>query len=464
MFTFKHGVLLHDYHKRRTEAKEIRLADLPAKVILPLQQNLGCPAESLVKVGDVVLEGQKIADSSKLISVPVHASISGKVTAIEKMPNPCGYDVVSVVIEGDGDDSRNSKVEILPAGRQGRNSKTENGTPDEIRKIVREAGIVGLGGAAFPTHVKLLPPADKKIDTVIINGCECEPYVTADHRIMLERTGDIIFGAQAIAKAVGAQRIIVGVEENKKDAWEKMKFEILPAGRQGRNSKFEINPNNQIPIQIILIKTKYPQGGEKMLIKALLKREVPSRGLPSDIGVLVQSVGTAAAIAEAIKFNQPLTQRVVTVTGGGVREPQNLLARVGTPFIDLINQSGGLTEDAAKVIMGGPMMGIALSSFDFPIVKATNSILVLRKSEVRNYEESPCIRCGRCIKACPMGLTPNFIADAAKLKDWDQAGEYNVADCIECGCCSYVCPARIYLVQYFKTAKYELQTRRAVCS
>ena len=217
-------------------------------------------------------------------------------------------------------------------------------------------------------------------------------------------------------------------------------------------------------IDVNTLKTKYPQGGEKMLIKALLNREVPSRGLPHDVGVLVQNVGTAVAIAEAIKFNQPLIQRVVTVTGGGVREPQNLLARIGTPFIDLINQSGGLTEDAAKIIMGGAMTGIALSSLDLPIVKATNCILVLRKSEVKNYEEGPCIRCGRCIKACPMGLAPNFIADAAKLKDWDQVGEYNVADCIECGCCSYVCPSRIYLVQYFKTAKYELQTRRAVCS
>lgn len=456
MQTFKRGVHLPDYHKRRTEAKEIRTADLPTKVILPLQQNLGCPADPLVKVGDEVSEGQKIADSSKLISAPIHASISGKVTAIEKLPNPCGYDVLSVVIEGNGDDSRNSKFDS-------RNSKTESGTPDEIRRIVREAGVVGLGGAAFPTHVKLSPPADlsagqagKKIDTVIINGCECEPYITGDHRLMLERTEDVIFGAQAIAKAVGASRIIIGVEENKRDAAEGMKSKI-------QTSKSQINPKYQYPIEIILLRTKYPQGGEKMLIRALLGREVPSRGLPHDVGVLVQNVGTAVAITEAIKFNQPLIQRVVTVTGGGVREPQNLMVRIGTPFIELINQSGGLTEDAAKIIMGGAMTGIALSSLDLPIVKATNCILVLRKSEVKNYAEGPCIRCGRCIKACPMGLAPNFIADAAKLKDWDLAGEYDVADCIECGCCSYVCPSRIYLVQYFKTAKYELQTRRAVC-
>jgi len=246
MQTFKHGVHLPDYHKRRTEAKEIRTAEMPSKVVLPLQQNLGCPADPLVKTGDEVLEGQKIADSSKLISAPIHASISGKVTAIEKIPNPCGYDVLSVVIEGKG-------TEELGTRDESRTSNVERGTLEgisaqELRSIVREAGIVGLGGAAFPTHVKLAPPADKKIDTVIINGCECEPYITSDHRIMLERADDIIFGAQAIAKAVGASRIMVGVEENKRDAIGQLKSKSASGGQ---NPKPKINPSEQIPIEII---------------------------------------------------------------------------------------------------------------------------------------------------------------------------------------------------------------------
>ena len=408
-----------------------------------MQQNLGCPNDPLVKVGDEVGEGQKIADSSKFISAPIHAPISGKVMKIERLSNVCGFDVDSVLIEA-------QSTEHLPAGRHGRTQNTERRlleelSPEEIRKIVREAGIVGLGGAAFPTHVKLTPPPGEKIDTIIINGCECEPYITADHRLMLERAEDVIYGAKAIAKAVGASRIIVGIENNKPDAIEKLKSET--------NVKFEIQ----------ILKTKYPQGGEKQLIKAILNREVPSGGLPLDIGVVVQNVGTAVAIAEAIKFGKPLIQRVVTVTGSGVKDPQNLMVKIGTTFGEVIEQCGGLTDDAVKVIMGGPMTGIAASSLDMPVVKATNCILVLNKKDAKVFEEMACIRCGRCIKACPVGLLPNFLADYAKLKDWYKTEEYHVADCIECGCCAYVCPSRIFLVQYFKVAKRELQIRKAVC-
>ena len=433
MKTFSKGIHPDD-RKNATKDKPIKEAALPKKVILPLQQNLGCPNDSLVKVGDQVVEGQKIADSEKFVSAPIHASISGKVTAIEKLPNPCDFDVPSIVIEAGEQKAIFSEQKI-------EHKHIENLNPAEIRKIVREAGIVGLGGAAFPTHVKLSPPAEKKIDTIIVNGCECEPYITADHRLMLEKTADILFGAKAIARAAGASKVIVGIEANKKDAAEKMKNESRMKGILG--------------IEVALLKNKYPQGGEKMLVKALLNREVPSGGLPMDVGVIVHNVGTCVAVAEAIKFNRPLVRRVVTVTGSGVVNPSNLMLRIGTTFEEAVKHCGGLTEDAAKIVMGGPLTGIAVASLDLPVVKATTCILVLNKADAKVYEEVDCIRCGRCIKACPINLLPNFIADYAKLKDWDRAEELNVADCIECGACAYVCPARIFLVQYFKVAKNE---------
>jgi len=433
MKKFSGGIHPED-RKQSTEHLPIKRASIPRRVVLPLQQNLGCPNEPLVKVGDEVKAGQKIADAQKFIAAPLHAPISGKVARIAKLDNACGFDAPSLVIEGEGS-------ETAYAGQW----SVAELTPEQIRRSVREAGIVGLGGAAFPTHVKLTPPAGKKIDTAIINGCECEPYITADHRLMLERAEDILYGAQAIAKAVGATRIIIAIESNKPDAIAKLK--------SVKDPKFEIQS----------LKTIYPQGGEKMLIKALLDREVPSGGLPSDVGVVVQNVGTAVAIAEAVKLGKPLIERVVTVTGSAVKQPQNLLVRIGTTFKEVSDQCGGLTDDVAKVIMGGPLTGIAVATLDVPVVKATSCLLALSKQDVQNYEEGDCIRCGRCIKVCPTGLLPNFLGEYARLKDWDKMAAYHVADCIECGCCSYVCPSRIYLVQYFKVAKRELQTRKAVC-
>jgi electron transport complex protein RnfC len=402
--------------------------------VIPLHQHTGAPCEPLVKKGDRVLVGQKIGESKAYVSAPVHSSVSGTVVAVEPRQHPALLrSVASVVIESDG------AFEVDPSVKP--RGEIDSLSRDELRQIIREAGIVGLGGAAFPTSVKVSPPKDKKIDVFLLNGAECEPYLTADHRLMVEEASDIVHGMLALMKAVGVEKGIVCIEDNKPDAIDAMSKAVADFPNLGT----------------AVVKTKYPQGGEKQLIKAVLGREVPPPpGLPMDVGVVVNNVGTAAAVAAALRTGMPLIERVVTVTGSPVREPANLRVRLGTSFRELIEQCGGLSEKPAKIIAGGPMMGIAQSSDEVPVIKGTSGILVMSEHDTVLDEPTNCIRCGRCVEACPMFLMPLYIRMYAEAGRWDLAARYSPANCMECGSCAYECPARIPLVQWIKIAKAEI--------
>lgn len=415
--TFRGGLHVEDY-KWLTENLPIKQAPIPKKVRISLNQHTGKPATPIVKIDDMVRTGQLIASGQGVISSNIHSSINGRVTAIDRFPEPISGENLCIEIEGDG----------------GEEIETLKGDPSNIVKRIQDAGIVGMGGAMFPTHVKLQPPKDKKIDTVILNGAECEPFVTCDYRLMIEMPDIVISGLKMIMQAVGAKKGYIGIESNKPEAIRIMKEK---AGE----------------IEVIILKTKYPQGGEKQLIKAMLNREVPSGGLPFNVGVLVQNIGTSVAIYEAVKLGKPLYERVVTVTGSCIKEPANWRVRIGTMFSDLVNWSGGLKFDAGKLIMGGPMMGIAQYSFSVPVVKGTNAILVMGKDEIRDVKEEPCIRCGKCIVGCPIGLDPGRLGTFIAKGKIEEAKELGAIDCIECGICVYSCLSNRNLVQLIKYAK-----------
>jgi len=430
--TFKQGI--HPkYFKGLSSKESIKRLPLPCKVVVPLSQHTGAPCKPLVEKKDRVSRGQKIGESESFISAPVHSPVTGTVKSIDKQPHPVLGSFEAVVIERDGgvEEKEWKKGNLV----------IEDIRADEIRKIVREAGIVGLGGAAFPSSVKLSPPQEKPIDTVILNGCECEPYLSADHRIMLERPLDCIFGLKLIMKAVSAKKGIIAIEANKRDA-----FDIIEEKVRGEKS-----------ISAELVEVKYPEGAEKMLIDALLHRQVPAGGLPMDVGTVVHNVGTAVAIVEAVRDKKPLIERVVTVTGNGVNNPGNFMVQVGTPFSVVIDAAGGLKDNAAKVIMGGPLMGIAQANLDVPIVKGTSGILILTEDEVDIIEEVNCIRCGRCVDHCPMFLVPADLVKFVKGEAWGKLDNYHIMDCIECGCCTFSCPSRISIVQYIKLGKLALR-------
>ncbi|NPV58181.1 MAG: electron transport complex subunit RsxC [Actinobacteria bacterium] len=423
--------------KEPSAGKEIRRIEAPATVTIPMRQHIGAPCVPRVGKGDEVLVGTVIGDSEAFVSAPIHSSVSGKVARVAPQPHPAGGEVLAVIIENDGSYRRDPNLE--PPG------PWEDMEPERIREAVRAAGIVGLGGAAFPTHVKLSPPGEYPIDTVILNGAECEPFLTSDYRLLLEEPDSVLEGIRIIMRAVGARRGIVAIEDNKPAAIKAMESSARGSG-----------------IEVASLRTRYPQGAEKVLIANLLRREVPSGGLPMHVGVVVNNVGTAHAIAQYFSQGMPLVERVVTVTGSVVREPSNLLVPLGTSFAHAVEACGGFTEPPGKVIMGGPMMGLAQHTMEVPVIKGTSGILALSREET-GYSvpaEPVCIRCGRCVDVCPMGLIPTYLGSYAHNEKWDLLHRLHIEDCIECGCCTYTCPTKNPLVQLIKTGKAELARRK----
>lgn len=433
--TFAEGGIHPPYNKELSSEKPIKAAPIPAELIIPLQQNIGAPNRPLVAAGDRVAVGQKIGETDALVSAPVHSSVAGTVKAVEEITNFTGDSVKAVVITADREQ---------PEFR-GEKKDVGSMSADDIRAAVRGAGIVGMGGAAFPTVVKLSPSKDKPVDVVIINGCECEPFLTCDHRLMLESPADMVGGLELLMKAVGAEKGIIGIEANKMDAVEKVRAAIGSA------------PN----LSIEILDVKYPEGSEKQLISAVTGRKVPPGRLPSEVGCLVQNVGTAIAVWEACSMGKPLYERAVTVTGDGIKQPGNYLVKIGTPISVLIDEAGGLTDAANKVIMGGPMTGWAQKEFTATVVKGTSGIVALTPEYVDVRDEEYCVRCGKCVEVCPMRLIPASIVQAVQQDDFPKAEMYGAVDCFECGCCSYTCPAYIPHVTYVRTAKGKIAALKA---
>ena len=434
--TFYGGVHPND-RKGATRDQAVKpLSAPPKQVVIAMSMHIGAPCKPIVAKGDQVTVGQKIGEIAGL-GAPIHASVSGTVTAVEPRPYTGGSKVMSVVIDNDFQDTFGSELTPHP--------DYSSLTPDEIVEIVKEAGITGMGGAGFPTHVKLAG-AVGKVDTLILNGAECEPYITSDHRLMLERGDAVIGGARLMAKAIGLNGAVIGIELNKPDAIEHLK---ALAGLAG-------------DIRIEGLKTRYPQGAEKQLIQMITGRQVPPGKLPADVGCLVCNVATAAAVYDAVTEGKPLTQRGMTITGGAIAEPMNVMVPMGTPVSHLIKMAGGFQENPDRVLLGGPMMGNPIYDLDVPVMKSTNCILSMTSKEVAARDPAQtCIRCAKCVEVCPMKLTPLFMRMNANKRRWSEVEALNVMDCIECGSCSYICPARIPLVQTFRAAKAEIRTQAA---
>jgi electron transport complex protein RnfC len=434
--SFKGGVHPPE-HKEPTESRPIERMPLPSRVVIPLQQHTGEMCEPVVQVGDEVREGQRIGEARGFISSPVHASISGLVATIDSFPHPViPTPVRSIVIEG--------KSPRVPAAWDKITDWSALSGKDLLDRI-RDAGIVGLGGAAFPTHVKLSPPTGTTVDTLIVNGVECEPCLTSDHRLMVERSRDVVEGVRILIKVLGVRRAYIAIEKNKPDAIKIMQEHAASQPLW-----------NGAAVEVVALKVKYPQGAEKQLISTILRREVPSGGLPFHVGVVVQNVGTAFAVYEAVAKGKPLIERVVTVSGNRLKEPRNLVVRIGTTFASVIEYAGGIVlgEHRVKVIMGGPMMGIAQYTLDVPVIKGTSGILVV--DEARPGKTFPCVKCGTCVEVCSMSLMPCRLADFAERDDFAGCETYHVRECMECGACTYACMSNRPLVHLVKYAKLNL--------
>jgi Na+-translocating ferredoxin:NAD+ oxidoreductase subunit C len=428
--TFKIGGV-HPPENKLSANKPIEDLPLPKSVFIPLSQHIGSPASAIVKKRDKVKTGQLIAESAGFVSANIHSSVSGTVKKVDFSADSSGYPKQGIFIDVEGDewvssiDRSSELVRDVSLDRQ------------EIIKKIQDAGIVGLGGATFPTHVKLIPPKGLKAEILIINGVECEPYLTSDHRLMLEKAEEILVGTQLLMKALKVEKAIVGIENNKPDA-----IKLF-------SDKIKDYPGTDI----VALKVKYPQGGEKQLIKAITGREVPSGALPVAVGAIVSNVGTAFAVYEAVQKNKPLFERIVTITGRGLSNPSNFRVRIGTPTSLLISEAGGLTEDPGKMISGGPMMGRAVNNLDVSVTKGTSGILILEKAESLRKEVLNCIRCSRCVEACPMGLEPYLLMTLAGKELFERAEKDKILDCIECGSCSYICPSNRPLLDYIRYGK-----------
>lgn len=426
---------VHPPENKLSENASIEDLAIPKSVNIPISQHIGAPAEVVVERGDTVKVGQVIAVHKGFVSSNIHSSVSGKVGKIDKMMDSSGFKRVAINIRAKGDEWHES------IDRSDDLIKDIKDTPEEIVKKIMEAGVVGQGGAAFPSHVKLTVPEGKHVDTLIVNGVECEPYLTADHRLMLENPHEIMVGTQILMKSLGVDRAIIGIENNKKDA-----IDLL-------TSISKDYPG----IEIIALRVQYPQGGEKQLIEAVLGREVPSGGLPSDVGAIVHNVGTVYSMYLAVQKNQPLVERIVTVTGKHVAKPSNFRVRIGTPVNELIDAAGGLPENTGKVVSGGPMMGKALNDITVPIAKATSGILLIPSKESKREKVYNCVQCGKCIAACPMGLEPRQLMLLSEHKDHESAKEEHVLDCLECGSCSFICPSNRPILDYIRLSKSQIK-------
>ena len=432
--TFRIGGVHPEENKLSSEAVT-QVAKLPQQAIFPLSQHIGAPAKPVVKKGDKVKVGTLLAEAGGFVSAPVYSSVSGTVQKIDEVIDATGYRKPAIIVKVEGDEweesiDRSDKLETLDAHPEL--------TPEEIIERIKKAGVTGMGGAGFPTFIKLCPPPTAKAECVILNGVECEPYITSDYRLMMEHVDEILVGLELLMKAVKVDKGYIGIEENKSMAI--TLFEEKTAGRSD--------------IEIVPLKKKYPQGGEKQLVDAVIRRQVPAPpAIPVNVGAVVQNVGTAFAVYQAVMKNKPLFERYTTVTGKKLEKPSNFLVRMGTPMIDLINECGGMPEGDNKLLAGGPMMGKALMSVDVPICKGTNSVTILSGDDAKRKPVQPCIRCAKCVSACPMGLEPYLLATASALHDWEKVEAAGVTSCIECGSCQFTCPAHRPMLDNIRLGK-----------